>query len=454
MEPLAEADPTIPEPLLAVGELPVGIALALPRLGASPMLDRAARANAAARAAALARLEGHFPGFDFSSAAQNADDRRFSVLVTNPALLDHLDGVRVVERLINEKQHDLGLGGITFSHGEAEGHLPPPPFAARLWPGGQSARLEVGGLASQLAQQWTMILNGVDRFDPRIGALSSDLMVAFGSRVNTNAYVSYGPAKGFGPHWDTHDTIIVQVHGEKQWSVHNPTVLSAQRPWADRGVSGQEIWRGLLQPGMALFIPRGWGHEVLGSDDLSIHYTIGINRLEVHHLLERVAFEAGMHPLLRADVPFDLRAPIESYGGSPLDDPNGLGREIADLVTPELVDRGVAAYRARLEMRRFPSLVATFRAVGLDRWDDVRIRIPSTGGLAILQEDASGVTFGLDDRALAVASPALDAFLTLADAAPRRLDELPAVVVDGEDQRRRLVRDLLAANVAVVDSTM
>ncbi len=439
--------------LVAVGPLPHGIALPLPRRGASPLLDKVARANEHARDLALGRLAGWFPGYDFAAAAQNTDDRRFCVLDIGTELLDHLQAVPSLERFLVQKEHLFAEGGITFSNGEQPGHLPAPPLASSgigaVRP--PSGRLEVGGTAGYMARQWTTILNGIDRFEPRIAAVVADLMVAYGSRVNTNVYLSHGPARGFGPHWDTHDTIIVQVHGAKEWSVHNPLVLSAQRPWVGADISGDEIWRGVLEPGMALVVPRGWGHEVLGSDELTIHYTIGINRLEVHHLLERVAFEAGLSPLLRADVPFDLLAPIESYGGSPLEDPHGLAREVADLVTPELIDRAVATYRARNEARRFPPLVSTFGALALGRWDGVRLRMPATGGLTVAGEDATWVTFAYDNRIVRVPAAAADAVVALAASAPLLLADLPPVEIDGRDRRADLARDLVSANVVVLD---
>src|SRR5262249_12413866 len=158
------------------------------------------------------------------------------------------------------------------------------------------------------------------------------------ARINTNVYLSHAGAEGFGPHWDTHDTIIVPVHGRKRWSIFEPKSLSAQRPWVGGGVSDRPLWTGDLLPGGALVIPRGWGHEVEHGEDLSIHYTIGIARLEVHHVFERVSFEAGFHPKLRADFPFDLREPAGSYGESVFDDPHGFAREASALLTPELFE--------------------------------------------------------------------------------------------------------------------
>ena len=85
---------------------------------------------------------------------------------------------------------------------------------------------------------------------------------------------------------------------------------------------------------MALVIPRGWGHQVDGCDDLSIHCTFAVVRLEVHQLLERIAFEAGCWPSLRADVPFDVHRPARSYAGGVFDQPGGFAAALAEVAGP------------------------------------------------------------------------------------------------------------------------
>ena len=37
-----------------------------------------------------------------------------------------------------------------------------------------------------------------------------------------NAYITPESARGFEPHYDVHDVFVLQVSGEKHWSVHAP----------------------------------------------------------------------------------------------------------------------------------------------------------------------------------------------------------------------------------------
>ncbi len=100
--------------------------------------------------------------------------------------------------------------------------------------------------------------------------------------VDVNAYVSRGVAPGFGRHWDDHDVLIAQLTGRKYWEVHQPTQLGAVRQFTPDGSAGEVVWSGILEPGSALFIPRGWAHMVRGFDgETSVHLTYGINRLTV-----------------------------------------------------------------------------------------------------------------------------------------------------------------------------
>jgi hypothetical protein len=440
--------------LIAIAELPIGTAVTLPQRGASPFQDRLTAANAAARASSLERLATWFPGYDFEAAAQNVDDRRFAVIgLGDGALVDYIQGDGIVQQLLLEQMHNWGLGGISFSHGDVEGHRGPPGFAAprAVHQGPNQGFLEAGGLVRALDERWTAIINSADSYDPALAEVCLALNRAYGSPVNTNIYISYGPSKGFGAHWDSHDTIIVPVRGAKRWTLFEPAVLSAQRPWITQKVSENGLWEGVIEPGMALVIPRGWGHRVDGSDDLSVHCTIGVNRLEAHHLLERVSYEAGFWPALRADVPFDVRQPITSYGGSVFDEPHGLVRTISEIVTPEMTERAIAAHRARVVRRLFPSFVETFRGVALDDWSGLGVRLTVPAGVMVLNESEDATVVAFDNWAVRVAAQALDAFLVLADGVPRAVMDLPPVGSGEDDQRRELARQLVVSGVGVVE---
>jgi Cupin superfamily protein len=437
-------------PLVQTSDIPRGAMVTIPREGSSPFQDRLAISNAAARADSLRRLAAWFPGYDFAEAAQNVDSRRFMVIQLGDALVDHLDGQESVERLLLDHHHTWAMGGLTFSHGDVEGHQPPPPFATRTLNRGQG-RIDTGGLVRAFDERWTAIINGADLLDPRINEVCIHLSRVYATHVNTNIYLSYGPSKGFGAHWDNHDTIIVPVCGHKNWALFEPAVLSAERPWIGPEVSDKPLWEGVIEPGMCLVIPRGWGHRVDGSEDLSIHYTIGVSRLEVHDVIDRVHFEGGFWPMLRGDVPYDVREPALSYGGSVFDDPLGFSRTIGEVATPELVERAVAAHRSRVWRLQYPSLYDTFRAVALGDWSGLGIRLNAVAGVMVHAESDDAVVLMFSDRAVRVVTDAVDAVAALADCAVWKITDLPPVGDNEEDRREELAKLLVTRGLATVE---
>jgi hypothetical protein len=309
-----------------------------------------------------------------------------------------------------------------------------------------------GGLARAVAERWTAIVNGADRLDGPLSEVCLHLTRVYGGPVAVNIYISQGPSKGFGAHWDSHDTIIVPICGSKRWQLFEPTVLSAQRPWIAFEISDRPVWEGVIDPSTALVIPRGWGHRVEGSDELSVHCTIGVNRLETHNLLERVGYEAGFWPMMRADVPYDPLEPVGSYEGSVYDDPLGFARTIAEIASPELVDRAIAAHRARLVRPPFGELGHAFRAVAYDDWSGLALRLNAPAGISVHREDEDAAVLAFCNRAVRVAAEAGDAFVALVDTAPRKISELPAVGGgDGGDRRTELARLLVVLGLATVE---
>jgi hypothetical protein len=167
-------------------------------------------------------------------------------------------------------------------------------------------------------------------------------------------------------------------------------------------------------------------------------------------MLDRVRFEAGFWPMLRADVPYDVREPALSYNGSVFDDPLGFSRTVGEVATPEMVERAVAAHRARIWRLHYPSLVDTFRAVALGDWSGLAIRLNAVAGVMVHAEFDDAVVLTFCDRAVRVATEAADAVAALADCAPWKITDIPPVGT-GEDRREELARALVSDGLANVE---
>ena len=404
-------------------------------------VEQLASANATARARSIDRLAAWFPGYDFDAAARTTDDRRFAALEIGSALFEHLNALETVESILNTR--DLPGNRIQFSHGDKQGrpHRATDPHRAPM------QRVLVGPLVDALNQQWTTILNGIDDTDPALAAVVEDLERVYGCRVNTNVYISWGDARGFGPHWDQHDTIIVQAAGTKRWRVFEPTTLSPLRPWVSDEVSPRPVWEGEISPGMCLVIPRGWGHEVLGSDDLSVHYTIGVNRITVQDAITRLSSEGGFHPLFRADLAYEPNGDVHSYDRSVLDGESALSDAVAELATQDLIERAIATYRARMPLRMFPRLFDAWITSGTGEFAGATVRMPVAAGVHMIGVGPNSVTVGVADQAVELTFTAFDVVVQLADASPRRVEDI--VVGEGgtADERDQVLADLVRAGL-------
>ncbi|MGW9553054.1 JmjC domain-containing protein [Nocardiopsis sp. NPDC055551] len=133
----------------------------------------------------------------------------------------------------------------------------------------------------------SLVLDGVDRMHPAVGAAADDLMRLVRERAQANLYLIWGDSRGFDTHWDDHDTMIVQLAGSKHWQVHGPGTRPfpmkndtdhTHTPPRDAEGLPHQVWEGVLRPGQVLHVPRGWWHTVTGNGEMSMHLTFGFTR--------------------------------------------------------------------------------------------------------------------------------------------------------------------------------
>ena len=142
-------------------------------------------------------------------------------------------------------------------------------------------------LYKELRSGSSLVLDGVDRMHPAVGAAADDLMRLVRERAQANLYLIWGDSRGFDTHWDDHDTMIVQLAGSKHWQVHGPGTLPfpmkndtdhTHTPPRDAEGLLHQVWEGVLRPGQVIHVPRGWWHTVTGNGEMSMHLTFGFTR--------------------------------------------------------------------------------------------------------------------------------------------------------------------------------
>ena len=112
-----------------------------------------------------------------------------------------------------------------------------------------------------LSQGCTVLLLDLEPVWPGVRDVAVRLSSELEEEVQVNAYVTPPDQAGLPRHADSHDVIVVQLHGRKQWRVFDG--------------SDEPVVEAALDPGDVLFVPRGLAHEVR-ADTFSLHVTVGL----------------------------------------------------------------------------------------------------------------------------------------------------------------------------------
>jgi ribosomal protein L16 Arg81 hydroxylase len=159
---------------------------------------------------------------------------------------------------------------------------------------------------------------------------STQLADELGHPVQINAYVTPPQNRGFAPHHDVHDVFVLQVSGRKHWTIHPPVVeaplgnqpFSAFKAAIAARVGEDPLIDTVLEPGDALYLPRGTVHSADALGEISIHVTVGVHPLTRYELVRSLLDAVQDDPELRRSLPM----------GADLGDPDVLAPHLAATV--------------------------------------------------------------------------------------------------------------------------
>src|SRR5947209_6134782 len=152
-----------------------------------------------------------------------------------------------------------------------------------------------------------------------LAALCRHLEIAFSAPLQANLYMTPAHGAGLKAHYDTHDTILVQLAGSKEWAVFDPPLslpLVGQKFDETSHEFGEPIVSLVLRAGDLLYISRGFGRGGRAGDDISVHVTLGVLTYRWSEvLIEAMAQICLSDPAFRRALPagfsrsdFDLTA--------------------------------------------------------------------------------------------------------------------------------------------------
>jgi hypothetical protein len=367
-----------------------------------------------------------------------------------PARFDDLIDASAVDELVSRR--GLRTPFLRMAKG---GEIVP---AARFTRGGGAGATIADQAADdrvldELAAGTTLVLQALHRTWAPLVAFGSELATELGHPVQVNAYVTPAQNQGFAPHYDVHDVFVLQVAGRKRWRVHEPVLTDPldDQPWEQRRpavaarAAGAPIVDELLEPGDALYLPRGYLHSAVAQGELSIHLTVGVHPLTRLHLARHLLAAAAGDAALRTSLPMgdDLGDPavLEPHLRDTL---AALHRhldrvppaDVADLVAADLVRRTRAQPVGPLAQLAAASAVTAGTVLRLRAGLRCSVARDGTGDLRLR----------LLDKAVPLPPAAEAAVKTILRGEPFTPDELPGL---DADQQLAVVRTLLREAVVV-----
>ncbi|MFG1881023.1 JmjC domain-containing protein [Micromonospora sp. NPDC049102] len=202
-------------------------------------------------------------------------------------------------------------------------------------------------VSRRVAEGASVLLRNIEHWHAPTAALAYELGTDLGRPVEAFFFLTPAERQALPPHRDDADVFVIQVQGEKEWTVH-PMPMDGQ--W-DRGRAeqpGEVVLRTRLVPGEVLYLPRGAAHSAVAVDgSTSAHLSLTVRDIGVAHL------GAVVQQYLAAGLELPPR-PVDDSGL--LDAAARLlehqRARLAELTPQELLD---AARTATLALRHQPS---------------------------------------------------------------------------------------------------
>jgi ribosomal protein L16 Arg81 hydroxylase len=316
----------------------------------------------------------------------------------------------------------------------------------KLYVSSEGKHLNVRALHDLLTQGVSIIVNAVDHSIPQIRQLAAAIEREMGIRTFVNAYLSFAKGGAFKPHWDTHDVLAIQVHGNKRWRIWNAVVPHPVEMANDMQINAsappdQEIE---LAAGDVLFIPRGEPHAANVSAARSVHLTIGLESRTGIDFLNYICREAAKDPILRMDLPHHSFAEHRDAHEA------ALKRQVHHLIDAV----SISQFLQKDDLSRLPTS-QTAVAGALPQIDDVlRLTLRRRVPLPDVAQPGGGpqpVTVGGETRRLSPAAIDVLRWLFDHDIATLRALHVGLTPHRGPDATEAAIRELLRFGFVVVN---
>ncbi|WP_424812724.1 cupin domain-containing protein [Roseococcus sp. YIM B11640] len=169
-------------------------------------------------------------------------------------------------------------------------------------------RIDLPNLLMRFDEGASLVLAQFHESHPPLADFCRGLERLFLHPVQANIYLTPPGAQGFRTHYDTHDVLVMQVEGRKRWRVWDGEPVerpTRNTPWPGKLKPEGEPHEFVMEPGDALYIPRGLMHDAATEHgEPSLHITVGFMEASWAQALRNLIDEMEQRdPRLRDSVP-------------------------------------------------------------------------------------------------------------------------------------------------------
>lgn len=244
--------------------------------------------------------------FDRAMTLLPGDRGRFTELLTWPSLNRLLETAAFTRDTLR-----MAMGGSYLPVSDYLVERTVPSHA------GPVSQLKARGVTEHLRRGATLIVNNIGALSHPIRALQEDLQRGLDANVSVNMYASLCETNGFPCHYDSHDVLILQVHGSKRWQLFGqrtlPPVLDDTNSSKEEPPCAEPTWDQVLQQGDALYLPRGCWHLAIPIGEPTVHLTVAVVRPNGLDYVAWLTRSLRREVLLRRALPRSNSSEADAY---------------------------------------------------------------------------------------------------------------------------------------------
>ena len=232
----------------------------------------------------------------------------------------------------------------------------------------------------------TIVLQGVHRYHEPVARFCRGLELELGHPCQANAYITPVGAQGLALHADPHDVFVLQAFGRKQWEVHGAPAEPERDPL-----------EATVDPGDAIYMPKGTPHAASAQATASGHLTIGVHVTTWREVLDGAWREVERDPVFDEPVTAGWHRDLDAFADELRDRVAAASSALTSVDAEALADRRERRFLSSRAQLMHGALRAQLE---LDAIDDGTLLRRRDGAVCEIRPNDHRLEILLGDRSL------------------------------------------------------